>query len=55
MFTSANRQKEERHRDQTVKIFTRRVEAYLDKSPYIAESMVYGKDEEASEETLYMP
>lgn len=28
------------------------MEAYLDKSPFIAESMVYGKYDEASEETF---
>ena len=28
------------------------MEAYLDKSPYIAESLVYGKVDEASEETF---
>ena len=33
-------------------IYPEEVEAYLDKSPYIAESMVYGKDDEASEETF---
>ncbi len=33
-------------------IYPEEVEAYLDKSLYIAESMVYGKDDEASEETF---
>jgi long-chain acyl-CoA synthetase len=33
-------------------IYPEEVEAYLDKSPFIAESMVYGKDDEASEETF---
>jgi long-chain acyl-CoA synthetase len=33
-------------------IYPEEVEAYLDKSPYIAETMVYGKDDEASEETF---
>jgi len=33
-------------------IYPEEVEAYLDKSPYIMESMVYGKDDEASEETF---
>ena len=33
-------------------IYPEEVEAYLDKSPYIAESMVYGKVDEASEETF---
>jgi len=33
-------------------IYPEEVEAYLDKSSYIAESMVYGKDDEASEETF---
>lgn len=33
-------------------IYPEEVEAYLDKSPYILESMVYGKDDEASEETF---
>ncbi len=33
-------------------IYPEEVEAYLDKSPFIAESMIYGKDDEASEETF---
>lgn len=33
-------------------IYPEEVEAYLDKSPFIVESMVYGKDDEASEETF---
>lgn len=33
-------------------IYPEEVEAYLDKSPYIVESMVYGKDDEASDETF---
>jgi long-chain acyl-CoA synthetase len=33
-------------------IYPEEVESYLDKSPFIAESMVYGKDDEASEETF---
>ncbi|MGE5615028.1 MAG: AMP-dependent synthetase/ligase [Bacillota bacterium] len=33
-------------------IYPEELEAYLDKSPYIAESLVYGKDDEASEETF---
>lgn len=33
-------------------IYPEEVEAYLDKSIYILESMVYGKDDEASEETF---
>jgi long-chain acyl-CoA synthetase len=33
-------------------IYPEEVEAYLDKSPYIAESMVYGKEDDASEETF---
>lgn len=33
-------------------IYPEEVEAYLDKSPYIAESLVYGKLDEASEETF---
>ena len=33
-------------------IYPEEVEAYLNKSPFIAESMVYGKEDEASEETF---
>jgi long-chain acyl-CoA synthetase len=33
-------------------IYPEEVEAYLDKSPFIVESMVYGRDDEASEETF---
>lgn len=33
-------------------IYPEEVEAYLDKSPYVAESLVFGKDDEASEETF---
>lgn len=33
-------------------IYPEEVEAYLNKSPFIEESMVYGKDDEASEETF---
>ena len=33
-------------------IYPEEVEEYLGKSPFIAESMVYGKDDEASEETF---
>ena len=33
-------------------IYPEEVETYLDKSPYIAESMVYGKYDEASEDTF---
>jgi long-chain acyl-CoA synthetase len=33
-------------------IYPEEVEAYLDKSPYISESMVYGKYDEATEETF---
>ena len=33
-------------------IYPEEVEDYLNKSPFIAESMVYGKEDEASEETF---
>jgi long-chain acyl-CoA synthetase len=33
-------------------IYPEELEAYLDKSPYIAESLVFGKEDEASEETF---